>query len=164
MKKRFTQLIAAGALALVPGIAVAAGARITWSQPAESLRYKLFVAQPAVKTTKLKQFRINTPRRTEDGYYYYDVHGIDPLEPAYFLMVSIDGRGVASGESNTMELGSESFCEIFDVDADGSVDSSDALAVARKALGLGKTKEVKVKGSIILAFEILKMVSTSQCT
>jgi hypothetical protein len=164
MKKRVTQLIAAGVLLALPTAAFAAGARIKWSEGPRNIRYKLFVAQPDPDSPRIREFRINNPHVMEDGDYYFDVHGIDPLRPAYFLMVSINQNGYSSGESNTMELGSETFCEIFDVDHDGAVEATDALTVARKALGLKTRKHIDVKGSIILALEILKMVSTSQCT
>jgi hypothetical protein len=125
-------------------------------------RRSLQVVRRATDAEKVLEFRIKNPRVTEDGDYYYDVHGIDPLQPTFFLMVSINAKGFSSGESNLMELGSDSFCEIFDVDDNGKVDATDALAVARKALGL-KHGHVSVKGSIILAFQILKMAATLQC-
>jgi hypothetical protein len=162
MKKRFTDLIAVALLALLPTTASAAGARITWSEVPDAVRYKLFVAQPDAHAPTVLAFRIKHPGLTDEGYYFYDVHGLDPLRPAYFLMVSISSEGVSSNQSNIMELGSESFCELFDVDSDGSVDASDALAVARAALGL-KHNRINVTGSIILALEILRMVSTLQC-
>ena len=149
MKKRVTQLIAAGVMALLPTASFAAGARLTWDATSNAVRYKLFVVQPNADSPKVLDFRIRNPGVTEDGYYYYDVHGLDPLLPTYFLMVSINATGFSSGESNMMELGSDTFCEIFDVDDDGKVNASDALAVARKALGL-KHGRVNVKGSIIL--------------
>src|SRR5262245_18174038 len=145
MKKRFTQLIATGVLALLPAVANAAGARITWSDVQETAHYKLFVAQPDGFGTRVVKFRINNPRKTENGFYYYDVHGIDPVLPTYILMIGVDWRGVFSAQSNMVELGSDSFCEIFDVDGNRKVDASDALAVARKALGLTHGR-VKVKG------------------
>jgi hypothetical protein len=163
MSHILTRLLAAVVvLTVTAGTAQAAGARVTWREQFDADHFKLFVAQPDGDAPTLLEFTIRDPQIAEDGSFYYDVHGIDPLRPTFFLMVGVDWLGISGPGSNILELGEKSFCEGFDVDGDGEVTPIDALAVARKALGLAGD-DIPVEGSIITALEILRMAAALQC-
>jgi hypothetical protein len=164
MKGCFARAATAATLVLLTATgSFAAGARIHWRDASDAERYRLFVAQPNVDDElEVRELDIDRPKPAEDGTYYHEVHGIDPSRPTLVLMVGINWQGLASPPSNIIELDSEGFCEWFDVDRNGAVTPSDALAVARKAVGLSP-RNIPLKGSIITALEILKLAATSQC-
>jgi hypothetical protein len=140
----------------------AAGARIVWARQEDAESYRLYVAQPDADNPLVFDAKIENPGVGDDGNYFYEVDGIDPLRPAFFLMVAINWQGLASDGSNILELGDGSFCDAFDVDGDGRVSTVDALIIARKALGLGQDDSA-VEGSIVTALEILRLAASGGC-
>jgi hypothetical protein len=163
MREAIARVAFAVTLILISAIgAHAAGARLTWREKGDAERYRLFVAQPNVDDElDVREIHIVRPKRGDHGAFYFDIHGIDPSRPSLFLMVSISDEGYTSPGSNIVELATENFCEMFDANDDGKITPVDALAVARKALGL--KAQAGVDGSIITALEILRISSSLQC-
>jgi hypothetical protein len=163
MRRLLARAATAAALILMTATgSLGAGARITFRERGDAELYRLFVAQPNIDDELgVREIRIHRPKRGDHGAYYFDVHGIDPSRGSLFLMVSISDEGHVSAGSNIIELGADGYCDVFDVDDNGRITSTDALAVARKALGL--KANVHVDGSIITALEILKISATREC-
>ena len=148
---------------LAPSGAGAAGARLLWRHPGDLDRFKLFYAQPDDLEPLITELYIENPDVEDDGTFSVEVSGIDPLRPTFFLMVGVAPRGFLTAPSNVMELGTESFCEAFDVNNDGNVTTIDALAVARAAVGLRRSAPIDLEATIITALEILRVAAASAC-
>jgi hypothetical protein len=148
-------------IAFSSSAARAAGVRIVWQQQTNVSRFRLFISQPIAAGTKLMQFEISNPDIDDDGSFTTDVHGLNPLYEADFLMVSYNSDG-KSDASNMLTMAPEEFCPVLDDDGDGKVTVKDALGIARRAVGIGTEDHVS-EGSIVTALETLRMAAAYIC-
>jgi len=157
--------VAAAALfiGLAANDAAAAGARVEWAQTGEVSRFVLFVAQQTDGDPKLQELRIDNPKLTDEGNFFYDVGNLDPTLPTFFVMISVTWQNIYSAPSNVLELGSDSFCDTLDIDGDGRVTTVDALFVARVAVGLEDEDDMDMPASITLALEVLRLAAAFEC-